>query len=149
MNGEDVVRVVQGGRSSDWLVGSSGDDVLIGGAGNDILEGGLGSDVFRFGDARLSATRNLDTVLDFHPGVDRIQLELVNFKRLAAPGVLSVTNFHASNDGTPVDADDYIQYNANTGALFYDADGSGAGSAVQFATLVGAPAITASDFDVI
>ena len=48
------------------------------------------------------------------------------------------------------DADDRIIYNQATGALLFDADGSGgASSAVQFATLDGAPIITASDFTVI
>ena len=47
------------------------------------------------------------------------------------------------------DADDRIIYNSTTGQLYFDADGSGAGAAVLFAILQGAPAITASDFTVI
>jgi len=47
------------------------------------------------------------------------------------------------------DADDRIVYNPTTGALFFDADGNGAGAAVQFAVLSGAPALAASDFTVI
>ncbi|EFG9941159.1 calcium-binding protein, partial [Escherichia coli] len=49
-----------------------------------------------------------------------------------------------------VDADDRIIYNASTGALYYDADGSGtAFGRVQFATLTGSPTITAADFVII
>jgi Ca2+-binding RTX toxin-like protein len=41
-------------------------------------------------------------------------------------------------------------YNSTTGALFYDEDGSDAGfTAVQFATLTGAPALAAGDLLVI
>ena len=47
------------------------------------------------------------------------------------------------------DADDRIIYDENSGALFYDADGSGAGAAVQFASLRHHPAITAADFLVV
>ncbi|MCA3284798.1 MAG: hypothetical protein ING16_18275 [Roseomonas sp.] len=43
-----------------------------------------------------------------------------------------------------------IIYNNVTGALFYDADGSGAGSVVQFATLAGVTGtITAAEFVII
>jgi Ca2+-binding RTX toxin-like protein len=47
------------------------------------------------------------------------------------------------------DANDYIVYNQTTGALFYDSNGSGAGGAIQFATLTNKPTLTASDFVVI
>ncbi len=48
------------------------------------------------------------------------------------------------------DADDRIVYNPGTGALWYDADGNGAGAAVQIATLTGlAGALTQADFMVV
>ena len=47
------------------------------------------------------------------------------------------------------DADDFLIYNSTTGALFYDADGSGgASTAVQFAVLTGAVAINNADFTI-
>ena len=42
-----------------------------------------------------------------------------------------------------------IVYNTTNGALFFDVDGNGATAAVQFATLTGAPALTAADFEII
>jgi len=48
------------------------------------------------------------------------------------------------------DANDRIIYDAATGNLYYDSDGSGAGAALLFATLDNAPAtLAASDFLVI
>lgn len=44
------------------------------------------------------------------------------------------------------DINDRIVYNTVTGALYYDADGSGATAAIQFATLKERPTVTAADF---
>jgi serralysin len=40
-------------------------------------------------------------------------------------------------------------YNTSTGALSWDADGSGAGQAVQIASLTGTPAVNLSHFELI
>jgi Ca2+-binding RTX toxin-like protein len=44
-----------------------------------------------------------------------------------------------------LDANDHLLYNTSTGALYYDADGTGASNPIQFAALPDHPAITASD----
>ena len=47
------------------------------------------------------------------------------------------------------DKEDRILYDQGTGALYYDADGSGAGKAVKFAQLKKGLALTHADFFVI
>jgi Ca2+-binding RTX toxin-like protein len=42
-------------------------------------------------------------------------------------------------------ATDRVVYNTSTGALYYDADGSGAGKAVQIAVLESKPVLDYSD----
>ncbi|WP_256329425.1 hypothetical protein [Nitrosomonas sp. Nm33] len=48
-----------------------------------------------------------------------------------------------------MDANDFVIYNNTTGALLYDADGSGAGIAVQIATIGVGLAMTNVDIVVI
>ena len=82
---------------------------------------------------------------DFVAGTDKIGLDDAIFTAIG--GTLNANAFvigTAAQDG-----DDRIIYNSATGALFYDADGSGGGAAVQFATLAGAPILTAGDFAMI
>jgi Ca2+-binding RTX toxin-like protein len=142
MAGNDTLT---GGYGNDTLLGGDGDDLLIGGVGTDTLTGGLGKDTFRF-DAQLIT--GVDTIADFSAADDTLQLENAVFKKLVKTGALSAANFHAEAGGAAHDANDYILYDTSTGKLYYDADGSGAGAAVQFAALAGAPQITAADFHV-
>lgn len=146
--GDSNANVLYGYAGKDTLSGGLGNDQLLGGAGNDSLTGGDGSDIFCFNTA-LNATNNRDTVTDFVAAVDRIQLENSIFVSLTATGILSSDNFIANASGAPMDGDDFILYNSNTGALFYDADGNGPGLRIQFATLVGHPAISNMDFMVV
>ncbi|MDL2322189.1 hypothetical protein LJC47_07605, partial [Desulfosarcina sp. OttesenSCG-928-B08] len=134
-----------GSSGVDRLFGGAGDDILVGGGGNDSLTGGAGSDVFVF-DAALNEATNVDTLLDFVSGVDRIQLSPDTFSMLGEEGTLNENFFTANADGTAMKSMDYIIYNTATGDLFYDMDGSGEGAAVRFATLDQAPALTAEDF---
>jgi uncharacterized protein len=65
-----LVKVIQGGPGKDKLSGTPGDDQIIGGAGADKLTGGEGDDVFTY----TSTADARDTVHDFEPGADRIDL---------------------------------------------------------------------------
>ena len=137
-----------GDVGADLLYGEDGNDTLSGGAGKDTLSGGAGKDLFVF-DTALNKNTNVDRITDFTHGEDRIQLKKSIFAKLNT-GTLSKANFKASAKGVAGDSNDYILYNTRTGALLYDADGSGKGAAIQFATLSNKPKnLTASDFIVV
>ena len=132
------------------IEGTSLNDLIFGTNSNDFIFGGAGQDTFVF-NTTLNATTNVDTIDDFIAADDTISLDNAIFTALSASGTLSSTNFVTSASGAAVDADDYILYNTTTGALSYDTDGSGAATAIMFATLGTSthPMITAIDFTVI
>jgi Ca2+-binding RTX toxin-like protein len=147
--GNGAANVLNGGLGSDTLSGGVGTDTLIGGVGNDRLTGGVGNDFFIF-DARLSASANKDTIVDFSNvsgNNDAFRLDNAVMAKLGGTGTLKAAYFYA---GTAAhDADDHIIYNKATGALIYDSNGNAAGGAIQFATLLNKPALTHFDFVVI
>ena len=61
-------------------------------------------------------------------------------------GTLLSACFRSSATGAAGDDKDYILYNTTSGALLYDADGSGQGVAVEFALLADKPTIKAENF---
>ncbi|MEQ1486830.1 calcium-binding protein, partial [Methyloglobulus sp.] len=152
IRGNGGANILSGNAGNDTLVGNAGNDTLSGGAGNDNLQGGLGNDTLNGGtgpDSFLFNTAlagNVDTITGFSVVDDTIRLENAIFTSFAVPGAIAAGNFVAGIGAVALDADDFLLYNTATGALSYDANGSAAGGAVQFATLVGIPPITAADF---
>ena len=129
--GGDGNDTLNGGRNNDSLWGEDGDDQLFGGPGNDTLRGGAGADSFVF-DIPLDRSANCDMITDFAPGEgDQLVLHGAIFKSLGT--TVTAGNLHLGT--AAADGDDYLVYNATSGALHYDADGNGAGAAVQFAVL--------------
>jgi Ca2+-binding RTX toxin-like protein len=146
--GADGADVLAGGAGSDLCKGGVGDDTLGGGKGNDTLTGGAGADALRF-DTAPTGNGNVDLVTDFASGTDRIALAVSIFVVPGGTAGLDPAFFVSGADvKTAGDADDRILYNTSTGALYYDADGSGTeATAVRFATLRGKPALDAGDFE--
>lgn len=133
--GNEFVQTIYGNAGANSLDGRGGSDALIGYGG---------SDTFKFTTALGSG--NLDTVVDFVTGIDRIALDDAIFGLLPL-GALTAGAFYTG--AAAHDADDRIIYDGATGALFFDADGSGGGAAIQFAVLSQGLGLTASDFIVI
>lgn len=133
---------IQGGSGNDVLSGGLGNDTLWGDPGADTLTGGGGADTFVF-DRYYDGT--FDTIRDFARGVDRIALRVTFevFNTLPS-GALPASAFVSGLAATT--ADQHIIYDRQSGALYYDDDGSGGHAQVQIALLTGRPALTASDF---
>ena len=137
-NGDDFLG---GGKGLDSLDGGEGNDTLQGGLGGDVLTGGNGNDTFVFS-AALDGVINVDTITDFTSGTDLIQISAATFGAFA--GLVGQTVGLASLATN-------LSYNATTGALAYDADGAGAGPALNFAILGATihPATLGTDFQIV
>jgi Ca2+-binding RTX toxin-like protein len=131
--------------------GQDGNDTLDGLAGNDTLQGGPGADQFVYSVAPGAA--NADLVLDFISGTDKIVLDGNAHSNIGASGNFAPGDarfFAGAGANSGQDASNRVIYNTSTGQLWYDADGSGSGSAQLVATLQGAgPMFTATDIVVI
>lgn len=132
-----------GGSGNDRLYGSSGNDRLWGGSGADVLSGGTGTDIFVFDSPFVGA---VDRITDFSPADDTIRLENAIYTGLVTGG-LRTSAFHAGTKAH--DSTDRVIYDAGTGAVYFDADGTGALAAQQFAQLTPGLAVTHADFYVI
>ena len=137
--------VLSGLEGDDTLEGYEGSDILIGGLGRDRLSGGSGTDTFRF-ESDVDGS-NVDQLLDFVSGEDRIELAQRVFTHLDAGWLPNSDAFALGS--VALEADDHILFDQASGRLFYDADGTGAAAAVLFATLQPGTALAATDFFVI
>jgi Ca2+-binding RTX toxin-like protein len=156
MGGNDtlITRIAQnsgaarGGDGNDTLQGSvrtslfgdAGNDALIAGFVLNVLTGGAGNDHFVFEEAGTGAD-----ITDFASGVDKIRLDATGMTALGTTGNFSAGDerFHAG--AAAAEADDRVIWNAATGELWYDADGSGAGAAVHIAILQPGATVVATD----
>ncbi|NIX77161.1 cadherin domain-containing protein [Microvirga terricola] len=149
--GSGVNDIFKAGKANDVLGGGNGNDQLWGGLGKDVLTGGKGKDIFVF-DTKLNKKTNLDKIVDFSVKDDTIWLDNAVFKKLGKgtavkPGKLNKAFFTIGD--TAKDNNDYLVYDSKKGVLYYDADGSGSGKQVEFATLKKGLKMTAADFFVI
>ena len=145
-----------GGAGNDTLRGDGGNDILSGGAGKDTLYGGkktktdLNKDAFLFDFKVTKSTykKNIDKVKDAQFKYDSFYFDDAAFKNATITKYLKTKK--ASLDkaiaikkgwfalGEAKDRDDFFiakKVNAKTYKLFFDADGSGKGKALEIATV--------------
>lgn len=138
------VNNIQGSRRPDLLMGGEGSDRLTGGAGIDTLVGGQGADLFVLNSTQRS---DRDIIRGFKPTEDIIQISQSGFAMQSQLGGLSSEQFSLGNQA--LDESDRIFYNPNTGALFYDADGSGELAQVRIATLKNQAALNYTHIEIV
>lgn len=158
LSGDDVLRGGQGkdklngGAGQDTLKGEGGKDVLNGGWDDDLLIGGGGADRFLFEvSASVSFSKmGVDTITGFRPQSDKLVLDRTAFTVLVTKPKANLGSEFATvaNDIDAAVSTALIVYSTGTGNLFYNQNGSadGLGNGVQFATLPGAPSLSASSF---
>ncbi len=140
---------IDAGINHDNVDGGAGDDTIYGGdEGNineqDILTGGAGADHFVI--ARPGGSL-VDQITDFVSGTDQLRLDGRLFSEIGASGSFTPADARFTYGTAAFDASDRIIFNASTGQLFYDADGTGSQAQVLIASNLATP--TATDFEVV
>jgi Ca2+-binding RTX toxin-like protein len=128
------------------IVGNSGDNAINGREGSDTLTGGAGEDTFVF--SRALGPDNVDTIMDLSRNADTILLHSNVFTALSgmAGGRLVASALRGGTEAA--DANDRIIYDRTTGALYYDADGTGGQAQILFAVLDNQTLISADVFEI-
>jgi Ca2+-binding RTX toxin-like protein len=143
--GSDRANVLSGLDGNDSITGGAGADTLIGGAGNDWLTGGTDADRFVF-----NSLSSSDTIATFVSKSDTLAFDnsvLTAVKDVDFNGKVDLGQFVIGT--AAADADDVLIYDQSAGKLYYDADGSGAGSRVQLASFEANLAISLTDLIVL
>lgn len=85
-----------GGGGDDFFFGGAGDDWIRGGGGADTLTGGGGGDIFSYRGPTDSSGTDYDTLADFNPEADRIDLPntVTGFGTSIEGGALSTATFN-------------------------------------------------------
>lgn len=132
-----------GNAEINRITGNGASNILNGMTGSDSLTGGLGADFFVFS-TTLGPT-NIDLIADYTVADDRIDLAASVFLGIAA-GAMAGSRFTSNLTGAATTTAQRIIYETDTGALFYDRDGTGVIAAVQFATIDPNLVLTSSEF---
>ena len=143
--GNSQINTLVGNTGNNSLIGDGGNDVLDGKGGTDTMSGGAGLDSFAFTTAL--GAGNIDRILDFVVDGRHDPAGQFGLYRACWRCVLDSAAFFIG--AAAQDSFDRVIYNSGTGALLFDGDGNGVGSAIQFATLSTGLSLTNADFLVV
>ncbi len=131
-------------EGDDRIFGDAGDDNLIGGAGNDTLASGTGADTFTF-----EHDAGIDTIKDFSIAEDTIAFDRAAFGITEDAAIEDYVLFSSSKTlPTAPGADHGYFLVSSTGAVWWDADGTGSEAAVAITRFgVETPGLTAASFE--
>lgn len=151
LRGNELANQIFGNTAGNLLLGVDGADTLNGGAGNDTLSGGTGRDRLTGGAnadtfVLVRGSEHADTITDFTHSVDLLQLRATTFGAGLVAGVLDPSRFIANASGLAETASHRLIYETDTGKLFFDSNGTGAGGRSLIATLLGTPTLDTGDF---
>lgn len=136
---------LEGGRGRDTLTGGDGDDVIQGGRQADMVTGGDGADRFRFG----ASNEGGDAIADFVTGADVIEVVRGGFLGGLQAGMDLLAAGRFVEGAVANAARGQFLYDATTGTLRWDIDGTGTRTAVILAELGAGTALDAADIVVI
>jgi Ca2+-binding RTX toxin-like protein len=139
--GNNGANALSGFAGSDSLTGLDGNDVLFGGAGQDFLSGGAGADTYLYTAASDSQAGSADTILDFTPGSDRIDLSGID----ANSNNGTEEAFTAIGSGAFTGKPGELRWEASGSQTFVYADLNGDGTA-DFQITVNATGLITTDF---
>jgi len=131
---------LSGGAGNDTLVASAGNDTLLGGTGVDVLTGGKGADTFVLD----TLQARVDSITDFKPLEDSIELSASVFEALASNGPLTASHFVVGD--AVQNLTDYIIYNPKTGVIAYDSDSNDELAPIPVIVVSVNTAISSADF---
>jgi Ca2+-binding RTX toxin-like protein len=135
---------LSGNEFNNAITGNEGNNRLFGGMGEDTLTGNGGADVFEFGGA--IGLGHVDTITDFVSIDDLMLLDSRVFTGMTA-GLLNADAFLSGAGVTAAtNAAHRIIHDTTTGKLYFDADGDGAGAAVEFAIIGADTPVFSTDF---
>jgi Ca2+-binding RTX toxin-like protein len=130
-----------GNALNNTIIGNVAANVLNGGLGADTLTGGAGNDSFVLNATDYQSFH--DIITDFKAsGLDKLQLSKTIFTGLqsatptAAGVALTASDFLSGTSVTAsTNSGQHLLYDSDSGALYYDGDGSGVNNAFQIALL--------------
>ena len=144
--GDNGNNTLSGLGGADLLAGGLGNDVLIGGAGSDRLVGGGGNDAFQF-----NALTDCGDVIADYSGIvgnnDIFWISAAGFGGGLVGGNLNANQLQVGAGHVAADANVRFLYDTAGTALWFDADGNGAGKQVLVADMQ-ASATTFVGFDI-